>query len=213
MTEQGPTPVNAAAQAQARDVFGGSSSPNSEALSAGSSPPAAAADFSYKREFLWKVQGYTHDYIRFGDTKAGFCVGIASALMGALFATKSQELFLFQLPSQYLGHRSALPTLSLLAFLTLGVAIVAAVMVIRPRLWMDSPKGFIFWDSISKFESPAAFASQFATQTDDELAGHLSTHLFTVAGICRKKYFWINISLIALVVGGALSVIVLLLKT
>jgi hypothetical protein len=216
MTEQGPPVVDVVAQAQARGVLGGSKSSNSnpDALSAvpSASPPAAPIDFSSKREFLWKVQGYTHDYIRFGDTKSGFCVGIASALMGALFATKSHELFLQQLPSQYAGHRSVLATLSLLAFITLGISIVAAVMVIRPRLWIDSKKGFIFWGSISKFESATAFATQFAAQTDEELEDTLLHHLFTVARICRRKYIWINVSMVALVVGGTLSVIVLLLK-
>ena len=130
--------------------------------------------------------------------------------MGALFATKSHELFLQRLPSQYVGKWSVLPALSLLAFITLAVSIGAAVLVIRPRLWIDSKKGFIFWGAISKFESAAAFAGQFAAQTDEELDDGLSNHLFTVAGICRKKYFWINISMIALVIGGVLSVIVLL---
>jgi len=217
MAEQNPPGPEVAAPTQVLGLLGGSasSSPNPEGLSAAPSPtpPATPIDFSPKREFLWKAQGYTHDYIRFGDTKAGFCVGIASALMGALFATKSHELFLKQLPSQYVGHQSVLPALSLFAFITQGISISAAVMVIRPRLWIDSPKGFIFWGAISKFESAAAFRSQFAAQTDEELDGGLSNHLFTVAGICRKKYFWINISMIALFTGGVLSVIVLLFKT
>src|SRR4029077_19894370 len=105
-----------------------------------------------KREFLWNVHSYINNYIQFADTKAGFCVGIASALMAALFASKSHELFIRGAPSQYAGHWTVLAGISLAAFVLLAVSMGAAVMVVRPRAWVYSEKGFIFWNDISNFD-------------------------------------------------------------
>jgi len=187
-----------------------SSSEPVEALAAASTPctPATENDLMQKREFLWKVHTYVNDSIRFGDTKAVFCVGIASALIGALFASKCHELFMGVAPSQW----TALGFTSLSAFVLLAISIGAAVTVIRPRLWTHSEKSFVFWKAISKFDAPSTFTSEYEAQPEAALNAHLAHHLYSLAKICCRKYAWMNFAILAAAGGGALAVIVLLFK-
>jgi hypothetical protein len=178
----------------------------------GSGPSPGADGMMQKREFLWKVHTYTNEYIRFADTKAGFCVGTASALIAALFASKSHELFIDAFSHKSSGTGNFLPIVSLLAFVALGTSIVAAVTAIRPRLWSRSNKGFIFWDDISKYGSATEFAAGHEIQTEIELTECLSRHLYTLATVCTRKYFWIGAAIWLVSVGGVLAVIVLLFK-
>jgi len=161
-----------------------------------------------KREFLWKVHSYVIDNIRLGDTKAAFCVAIASALIGALFASKCHELFIRVAPSQW----TALGFTSLGAFALLAISIGAAVAVIRPRLWTHSEKGFVFWKAISDFNAAITFRVEYETQTEAELNASLANQLYSLATVCRRKYSWMNVAILAATVGGALAVIVLLFK-
>jgi pycsar effector protein len=163
-----------------------------------------------KQEFLWKVHSYTNDYIRFADTKAGFCVGIASALIAALFASKSHELFINAFSRKLGGTWSLLAIASLLAFVALGTSIVSSVAAIRPRLWIKSTRGLIFWKEISQYSSAAEFATAYSIQTDLELNERLSNHVYTLATICSRKYFCVNAAIWMAAVGAALAVIVLL---
>src|SRR5260370_23057113 len=213
MDEEAPSPK---AVSQAQDVLVGSgTSKGPEALAAISSSscvPNTGNGLAQKREFLWKVHSYTNDHIRFADTKAAFCVGIASALMGALFASKSHELFTKALTSQDVGHRTFLACVSLGAFVLLAISMGTAVTVVRPRLWTHSEKGFIFWGAVSKFDAGGAFAAQFAAQTEAELNECLSHHLYSLAKVCRRKYIWLIVAILTAAVGGAFAVVVLLFK-
>src|SRR5258708_7193333 len=199
-----PSKTDAVFQASSREeVAGSGSAKSSGGLDAVAPPvvPIKQSDRARQQEFLWKVHGYTNDYIRFADTKAAFCVGIASALMGALFATKAHELFTKVTAS----HWSSLAKVSFGSFVVLAASIAAAVTVIGPRLWTHSEKGFIFWGDVSKFESSNAFAVAYKAQTDEDLDKSLSRHLYMLATICKRKYFWASVSILAVVVGGMLS--------
>jgi hypothetical protein len=216
MDEQAPIPDNLRV-AQAREALAGSTPANAPDALAAANPTrsvlATETDLTTKREFLWNVHTYTNNYIQFADTKAAFCVGIASALMAALFASKAHELFIRNAPSQYAGHRTILAGVSLAAFVLLAMSMGAAVMVVWPRPWKYSKNSFIFWDDIVKnFSTAASFAAQYSAQTDAELTLCLSQHLYSLAKVCHRKFFWVSVATVAAAIGGALAVIVLLFK-
>ena len=174
--------------------------------------PAEKGDAPRRREFLWKVHAYTNDYIRFADAKAGFCAGVASALMGALFASRFQDFFTKALARDPGATWNLLAGASLLAFTFLGASVVAAIAAIRPRLWTHSNKGFIFWESISSYRTAAEFGAAYETQTELELNACLSHHLYSLATICRRKYACVNAAIWLTTIGGAFAAIALLLN-
>jgi hypothetical protein len=182
------------------------------ASAAVSGTPTAATGLTLRREFLWKVHAYINEYIRFADIKAGFCLGIASALIGTLFKSGSHELFIRAAMSQGAGIWSAPAILSSGAFAFLAASIGAAIAVVLPRLWINSLKGFVFWRAISEFDTAQGFAYQFASQSEDELNLHLALHLYSLAKICRRKYIWVSVAILTALAGGVLAVVVLLLK-
>jgi hypothetical protein len=210
MPAERPLP-EALLQAPAPEVLLGGSSPEApEALGTASSStaPKSSDDQVQKREFLWKVHGYTNEYIRFADTKAGFCVGMASAVMAALFASKCHDLFLQAAPGQW----TALAWASLSAFVLLALSIGASVTAVRPRLWVHSEKGFIFWQAVAEFDSPGALVMGYESQGVAELNVCLAHHLYSLAKVCSRKYMWVNVAILAAAVGGTLAVAVVLLK-
>jgi hypothetical protein len=175
--------------------------------------PLVKHDLTSQRDFLWKVHSYTNDYIRFADTKAAFCASFASALIGALFASKLHELFITKLRAGNFAGLTFLADLSLGAFVLLTLSVIFAVVVIRPRLWTHSDKGFIFWEAISAFDAAEAFSTQFRTKVEAELDECLSHHLYTLAKISSRKYFWVSTSILMAAAGAALAVIVLMFKS
>ena len=189
-----------------------------EALAAAPSLPktfeetTSEGKLTKKREFLWQVHAYTNDYVRFADTKAAFCVGIASALIGVLFASKSHELFIQTMPVRFVGDCNYLAYISMGAFILLIFSIAASVLAVRPRLWTYSEEGFIFWGAIANFKDPDIFTARYQSQTEEELSQCLSHHLYSLATVCRRKYYWVNAAIMSVAGGGALAIAVLLLK-
>lgn len=169
-------------------------------------PPTTDDDLMQKREFLWSVHAYLGENIRFADTKATFCAGVTSALVGVLFATGCQKLFMETLFSQW----NPLSYASLGAFLFLGLSLIFTIVVIRPRLWTHSRRGFIFWEAISKFEDPEIFTKAYEAQSKLEMNANLSHHVYSLAKVCHKKYFWLSAAVFSALLGGGLAVTVLL---
>jgi len=175
-----------------------------------SMPPISqvAATSPIREEFLWKVHSYINEYVRFADTKAGFCVALAAAVMGALYSAKAHTQFMGTPPLQW----PLLAWLSIAAFAALFASIVFAVSAVRPRLWIHSSKGLIFWDSISKHGSPEAFSSAVLNEPASELDSHVAHHLYSLSAVCRRKYKYVNAAILAGVLGGGLGAIVLLFR-
>jgi hypothetical protein len=163
-------------------------------------------DLTEKREFLWKVHGYVNDYIRFADAKAGFCVGLTSALIGVLYSTRCHELFL-KIPFQQWNFWSYL---SLSAFISLASSVGLAIHVVRPRLRRHSKRGFVFWEAISQFEDAERYDDAYDTQTRHEMTMNLSHHVYALAKICDCKYRWVLAAMLTGAAGGLLALFVLL---
>ncbi len=177
--------------------------------------------------FLWKVHGYTNEYIRFADPKAGFAVVIFSGLIAAMFSAKCHHLCS---PAR-LSWREATLTASLLGTLALApfVLLLLAVMMmswaIARRLWAmfydsiksmlvqtlmaNPPKGFIFWDEILAHREPAEFAKAVRHLNADEQIAALAKQTFVLASIASTKFKWITLGFRVGFVGAALAAFVL----
>jgi hypothetical protein len=162
----------------------------------------ASNDTSKERlDFLWKVHGYTNDYIRFADTKAGFAAGTVLAVMGALVASHPFDS-LSQTPFTQLHYRVwfSASALAILVF-----SFICALLAIRPRLKLTVPKGFIFWASVVEHGSDMAYAGECKKLSVDEMDLNVSRHIYALATISTRKYFWTNLSILTGAAGGLLA--------
>lgn len=177
-------------------------------MSAGSPIPSATSAASAsgdnakdRLDFLWKIHGYTNDYIRFADTKAGFAAGTVLAVMGALVASHPFDS-LSQTPFTQLHYRVWFSALAL-AFLVFSF--ICALLAIRPRLKSTVPKGFIFWASVVEHGSDMAYAGECKKLSVDEMELNVSRHIYALAAISTRKYYWTNLSILTGAAGGLLT--------
>ena len=186
----------------------GNGTPN-EAQSPGQAPvDTEKTDIGETADFLWNTHQYLNEYIRFSDAKAGVVIVLASGIIAAMY---SAQLHVAVLGTSVADWRW-LEQLSAVGFSLLAAAVVLAVWAIRPRLTNNQPTGFVFWDSIRAFGSAQAFWNALHAQNKSRLEEHLSEHLFTLAGVCHRKYFWASLSIWAALLGSAAGVAAILLS-
>jgi len=124
-----------------------------------------------KLEHVWKIRDAGYSNIQLADTKAGFITGL-STLGVALLRDAPPDL-----PPWKIG-------LVLLSGLLLLLAIISAVLSVRPRS-TNHPDGTIFWGHIASFRDFAAY-KQALEQSDpyDEV----SQQAFALSRINKKKH-------------------------
>lgn len=152
-------------------------------------------------DFLWKVHGYTNDYIRFADTKSAFVTASVVVLIGAVVSSGVFDGIRDVPKENWPIH--VWFSVGALAFLLL--AFLCALWAIKPRLHSTIPKGFIYWGSVVEHKKDTAYATECHTLTADELELNVSKHIFVLAGICNRKYFWVNLAMWTGTVGGMLA--------
>jgi len=159
-------------------------------------------------DLIWKVHGYTNEYIRFSDAKAGLILTYTSALIAGLYAAGLHHGFTTVAPVNW-GWNGVLAA-SAFGLLILAAAIAA--WSILPRLWSRQRIGFVFWESILAHGSADSFWTQLRGQSSEALVEHLAHHLFAIAGVCRRKYTLVSISLWIAGVGGLVGAGLLLVR-
>jgi hypothetical protein len=149
-----------------------------------------------------------NEYIRFADTKAGVVIVLASGLVAGLYAAKLHVPIMSASPFA-LGW---LGVLSALGFLFLTSGILLAVWAIRPRLTNDQRRGFVFWESIRGFRSASEYWQALRAEGEERLGEHLAGHLYMLSSVCRRKYFWVALSIWVSLGGAVAGTAALLLK-
>jgi hypothetical protein len=163
-----------------------------------------------KQEFLWNVHSYTNEYIRFADTKAAVVVAWSSAIIGALASQSVQNRFLdIQLRSaDWLNAGTAL-----LAFILTAAGFLISLYVVFPRLTKGGKPhdtDLVFWEHVRAFDSAAAYSHAIEQQKDLSLC--LSRHVYVIAEIARKKYWWLRVAICSTAIGTFLSLVELSFK-
>lgn len=162
---------------------------------------------SHTSEFLWDVHKYTNDYIRFADTKAAFTASVVTALIGSLVASSILDSC-FRIR---LWRWSPLQWVTLLGLILLTGSLVLCIAAIRPRLWNNTPVGFIFWDSIVAHKTAHQFTRALHALTDRQRSEVVSDHLFILATIAKRKFEYVGWAIYAGAIGGMLAGIALFL--
>jgi hypothetical protein len=162
--------------------------------------------------FVWHTHAYTNEGIRFADTKAAAVIAWCSGLIAMLFAAKVHRRFMdYPLAlSNILWAETVLGAVSLLAFLLLAAAVLCAFIAIVPRLWSREGAaghipGYIYWEVIRPHGSPEAYKEEVLAQDPETLLGHALEHLYVLAGIAQKKYYWVSWSLWVAAMGSLVA--------
>ena len=171
--------------------------------------PPSDPDNKVKRAFLWNTHSYLNEYVRFGDTKAGFTGTIAVGLLGALYSAGLHRPLLAMPVGQWTVSTwaAAMATIALIA------SIVLVVVTVTPRLRSSDRKGFIYWRSIAAHEDVESLKAAYEAQSADKLDDYLLRQLFELSkNVCVPKYRYVSLSLWALCVGGLLGCAALFLQ-
>jgi hypothetical protein len=202
--------------------------------------PGASRDGRTKDQldFLWKVHGYTSDFIRFADAKAGTVIVISSGLIASLMSHSAHQHFRrVSFSSRPNWELTKLAILSASSFFLLGLAICFAVLAILPRLrqdplgkkgfldWIASlgmwvrgllgsgqgrSRGMIFWGGVVAHRTREEYHDALAKADDQSWPRFVSDQVFVLSEICDEKFRMVNRSVIAGFLGGVLTGILLL---
>jgi hypothetical protein len=164
-------------------------------------PANTKSDAKDRIDFLWKVHGYTNDYIRFADSKAAFVVAIVGGLISICLSSHLYD-HLRQSSFRDWPVRSWIGIIAL-AFLLCSFS--SALLAIRPRLQTNEKKGMIFWVSVTRHKNDLVYAASANQLTSEELETNVSRHIYALAAICTRKYYWVNLSMIVGTLGGLMA--------
>jgi hypothetical protein len=161
-------------------------------------------------EFLWKVHGYTSEFIRFADTKAALVVAWSSTLISGLFGLKAHRLLS---PHRFTTDAIDVCTTvggvaAAVAFSSLVVAFLIAMTIIMPRLWTKRKIGLIFWENIQGYKSAEQFLAALAQEQG--FVNAIADHVFMVSAVCQRKYRRLKLAIGLSLVGGLAGVVVAL---
>jgi hypothetical protein len=169
-------------------------------------PPASPPEDN--EEFLWEIHKYTNEYIRFADAKGAFVAAASTALIGSLVASSLFDSLFKKNPCRW----GVVQWIGVAGLLLLTLSLIFAVLVIRPRLWNQESAGYIFWESIAGHKTPTAYSEATKKLAASERSTAISTHLFTLASVAKRKYRYVNLAVISAMVGGMLTGVVLFIQ-
>lgn len=181
-------------------------------------------------EFAWKVHGYTNEYIRFADSKAGVALAVAAGLLASLFGAKAHTYLhysrLWFVCGEFEWESTLVATLSLIAFAGLILAAGFLVWAIEPRVWAKTPKdgkaekaatptiiatsrGLIFWESVRACGTAGEYDAAVRETNVNAQLNQVTSHVFVLGDIAKRKYDRIKWAIWSGVVGTAATLVAL----
>jgi hypothetical protein len=148
---------------------------------------------------------YVTDHIKLADQKAAFVFTVAAAMLCYLFKNDVHEMWL-----KSIAAWSLLDGCAFVAMVTLALSLVAACLVVRPRL-ERSHDGTVFFRCISKYPSAAEYTAD-VLRGDTDLKEALLMHVFDLSRVCERKYRVLAFSIWLGMLGIGSSIVVLLAK-
>mgnify|MGYP001593811340 CR=1 FL=1 len=164
--------------------------------------PIQSSNLNILREFASSNRNYINHYIFLADTKATFLIGISSSFLIKLYS--SYHLFFLKSIRTW----DLLDLISFFSLTSLIIAITSAISVVFPRLITNKNKGLVSWVDISNYESSNDYLSDLLKKNEEEIMKeHYSVNYF-LSLVCKKKYYWMSLSFIAMIIGMMLGIIV-----
>lgn len=172
---------------------------------------AAADDPAFDRvTFLWNQQRYILENIKLADTKAGFVMTFAAALLSAGLSPGGRvSLNLAHHASA--AHGIAGPGLAVAAICALAASALCSAWSIKPRLFSKGKPSPVSWVSVARYPNVESFVQVSSTLDRETSAHYLSEQVYYMSCICLTKHGLISRSILFSLLGGismAMSIIV-----
>jgi hypothetical protein len=193
--------------ARPRDKAASAPAPTASTAAPAASAPWPAGDLA-ALDFLWKTHGRLNEDARFADTKAAVVIMFASGLIASLSALKLHVLILSRSPL----HWGFLEPLAAAGYILLTAGMCLAAWSMKPRLDRAHDRGFLFWDSIRGYPTSQEFWQAYRVQNAGTLNEHMAHHVYTLAGVCQKKYRLVGLGMWAFFLGALAAMAAFLLK-
>jgi hypothetical protein len=155
--------------------------------------------------YLWNINQFIGENVRFSDTKAGSVIVLSGAVLSMLQTGGFHRSF----SEHPIGEWTLGSLASLLTFLCLGAAVLAAAWSIRPRLVRNFSAGYVFWESILAHGSSQVFVQELNRRSRRELIDHLAVQLYSVSAVASAKFRWVARAMVLCMTGAVLGAIVL----
>lgn len=145
-------------------------------------------------ESAWAIHSYVNEYIRFGDAKALVVIAWCSSLIAGLYSLNAHRLIV-DLWEQFSWPAVLHALGAVLAFGLLVAGFTFSVLAIRPNLTTSRERGVIFWQTVRNFDTGTDYAQHLRGMGVIEFHEEVGRHIFDIAGIATRKYWWVNRSI------------------
>jgi len=167
---------------------------------------ASVEEDEFMEEYLWHVNQYLNEHVRFSDTKAGSVIVLSGALLSMLYGGGLHRTF----AAVPFGEWRLRSVAAMVTFALLGASVFASGWSMRPRLVRNFATGYVFWESILAHGSATAFVHDLNLRSRQELLDHLAVQLYAVSGICSTKFRWVGRAVVLCLTGALLAAVVLI---
>ena len=156
--------------------------------------------------FGFHIHKYVTEFIRLADQKAAFVFALSTGLLCYGFTTSLHRMWL-----KVFQTWSALDLLCFISMLMLALGLLFSCWVIVPSL-RKSHRGFVFFGSISEYESASVYASDILGASPAQLCRAVAQHTYDISKVCAFKYWKLSLALWCSFAGVIAFVAVLLMK-
>ncbi len=204
--ESPPTPPEALVkESRATFVTPGSDRLSPESIASGD-PRSSLPDVRAAESFGFHVHKYVTEFICLADQKAAFVFALSTGLLCYGFTTNLHRMWLKGFQTW-----SALDFLCFVSMVMLAFGLLLSCWVIVPSL-RKSHRGFVFFGSISEYESATAYASDILGASSAQLCRAIVQHTYDISKVCAFKYWKLGLALWFSFIGVVAFVAVLLMK-
>ena len=151
--------------------------------------------------FLWNQQRYLLENIKLADTKAGFVMTFAAALLSAGLSPGGRiSLNLSRMTTTPRGIVGA-------GFAVLGVCgLIAAALYgawsIKPRIRANSRPSPVSWVNVARYPTLGEFQEASRRLTTESAEDFLAEQLYFMSCICVKKHHLVSTAITLALCGG-----------
>ncbi len=152
-----------------------------------------------RAKFLWNQQRYLLENIKLSDTKAGFVMTFAGAVLSAAGAKLALHL-----GDWTSWHAVARDVTAIAGGISQIAAVLSSAWSIKPRIFRDNQPSPVSWVNVAQYPDPFSFREANRGLDDETSADLLADQVYYMARICVTKHRLVARSIVLALCGGVL---------
>lgn len=167
--------------------------------------PSPDQTIGFLLQFALRNHQYVNDFIKLADQKAAFVFTLSSGLLVLFY-----QISVFQRFTKSLAQWSLLDGLYFIAVALLVGSSFCAFWAVKPRLKPAKPSGLVFWESVASFADANEYLKRVLDLSISGVVQELLDHHYRLSHVCKRKYTFLNISILCGGVGVILSMVLMI---